>query len=593
LLGDDCASGVGRGAVCELYVSGRRVASFDVGGRGSPALVVPFAMSEFCMTTDVPTQPHEKTAIDELVGRARSLYSLPAVAAEVIELTSNPQVDTRALKQCIETDPALTVKILRVVNSSLFGLSREVCDLNQALALLGTKPLKLLVLGFSLPENLFSEVAREQLDWYWSTTLARAVAAREISEQLFDRPGDDAFLAGLLQDLGVLVLLGELKEPYADFLSSVINQQADLQRLEIDLLGFDHLELTGALLEHWNMPELLVRSISEPREMVRLVKSKEPHAELARILHLAELVAELVGQNRLGVLPDLMEVGGAYCELDKEQLNALVGTLQPKVKQLAEVLSLELAEELDYNEIVASAHQRMGEITEQVVELLGHPPLEEEQAYSNLLADANHLRSAVDSFLHHTSPSNSQPTTIAEAAQPGSPSKAVQPTSAPSANVAPVATADFKTQLTFTAGHCRSRRQPVSVLLLEISGASSSEAQGRQLLGQMVEVACRQIDVPEVFFEAANLCRRMLVLPNCDRHEAVRYAEETIRQIEKMVQRLEGRGTVLKYLASAGVAAVALPPKNFPPHDLIETAERCLTAAQSSGSSVVKSLEIY
>ena len=123
------------------------------------------------MTTATSNEPTSTSPIDELVRRARSLYTLPAVASEVIELTSNPKVDAAALKECIQTDPALTAKLLRVVNSSLFGLSREVCDLNQALALLGTKPLKLLVLGFSLPENLFAEVAREQLDWYWSTTL--------------------------------------------------------------------------------------------------------------------------------------------------------------------------------------------------------------------------------------------------------------------------------------------------------------------------------------------------------------------------------------------------------------------------------------
>ena len=79
-------------------------------------------------------------ALDALVSRVHSLYSLPAVAAEVIQLTSNPKVDAHALKECIQTDSALTVKILRTVNSSLFGLSREVSDLKQALALLGTKP---------------------------------------------------------------------------------------------------------------------------------------------------------------------------------------------------------------------------------------------------------------------------------------------------------------------------------------------------------------------------------------------------------------------------------------------------------------------
>ena len=120
---------------------------------------------------------------------------------EVLELTRNPPVDPHALKACSENDPALTTKLLRVVNSSLFGLSREVSDLNQALALLGTKPLKLLVLGFSLPPGLFAGIHGEVLQHYWRHTLTKAVAGREISEQIWNQPGDDAFIVGLLQDL--------------------------------------------------------------------------------------------------------------------------------------------------------------------------------------------------------------------------------------------------------------------------------------------------------------------------------------------------------------------------------------------------------
>ena len=106
---------------------------------------------------------HAANTLDRLATRAGQFYSLPSVAMKVLELTNNPQVDARALKDCIENDPALTGKILRVVNSSLFGLSRGVSDLNQAIALLGTKPLKLLVLGFSLPPALFAGVAGDVL----------------------------------------------------------------------------------------------------------------------------------------------------------------------------------------------------------------------------------------------------------------------------------------------------------------------------------------------------------------------------------------------------------------------------------------------
>ena len=144
------------------------------------------------------------------------------MAVQVLELTSNPQVDTWALKECIENDPALTTRILRVVNSSLFGLSREVSDLNQALALLGTKPLKLLVLSFSLPAGLFAGMSGAMAGRYWQRTLTKAVAARELAQLLWKAPGDEAFTAGLLQDLGMLVLIQDVGTPYVRLLEKAL-----------------------------------------------------------------------------------------------------------------------------------------------------------------------------------------------------------------------------------------------------------------------------------------------------------------------------------------------------------------------------------
>ena len=202
------------------------------------------------------------TTLDRLVARAGRLYSLPAVAMQVLELTKDPQVDCRALKQCIENDPALTGRILGVVNSSLFGLSREVSDLNQALAMLGSKPLKLLVLGFSLPAGLFSGVRDEILGRYWRHTLTKAVAGREISETLWHMPGDDAFIAGLLQDVGMLLLIQELREPYVTFLDRAFAAGEDLATLEARSMGFDHTELSARLLAHWGLPETLVEAVA-------------------------------------------------------------------------------------------------------------------------------------------------------------------------------------------------------------------------------------------------------------------------------------------------------------------------------------------
>lgn len=541
------------------------------------------------------TSSPEQT-LNEIVSRTRSLYSLPVVAVEVIQLTNNLQVDARALKQCIERDPALTAKILRVVNSSLFGLSREVSDLNQALALLGTKPLKLLVLGFSLPEGLFADVAREQLNWYWRTTLVRAVAAREISEQLWHRSGDDAFLAGLLQDIGVLVLLDQLREPYAQFLGGVIEERGNLDAMEVKSLGFDHSTLSASLLRNWNMPELLVEAIAEKRDYQSLVQKETPAAELARVLHLAGLLAELVGQNRLHVLPELLEAGQVYCGFDNDRLHEIVPLLQEKVQQLAEVLSLELPEGGDYSQIVVEAHAKMAEITEEVAERLSRPSDDEERASKKLLNDANQLQDAVSRFLRFPL---SPPTRKSSAGESTAPRNPAPSTARPPVAPTPLAAdstslpAAIAENLTWAVGNCRSRRIPLSLMLLELRSGAAGDPHGQQLLHHALETTCHDVDVDEKRVEILAAQRWAIVLSGCDRQQTVRHAHALIRQFEETLKQYGMGDEAHACVVSVGVASVTLPPKNFPPLDLMAAAQRCLAAAQLSGTSVVKSLETF
>ena len=541
--------------------------------------------------------PSPGETINEIVSRTRSLYSLPAVAVEVIQLTSNLQVDARALKQCIEKDPALTARILRVVNSSLFGLSREVSDLNQALALLGTKPLKLLVLGFSLPEGLFANVAREQLDWYWKTTLVRAVAAREISEQLWNKSGDDAFLAGLLQDIGVLVLLDQLREPYAKFLGRVIEERGNLDAMEVQSLGFDHTTLSARLLRNWNMPDLLVEAITEKQDHQLLVHKGTPAAELARVLHLAGLLSELVGQNRLHVLPELLEAGDAYCGLDNEKLHDIIPVLQDKVQQLAEVLSLDLPAGDEYSQIVIRAHAQMAAITEEVAERLSQPLSAEEKAYERVLEDAVELRSAVNRFLRFPSSTPSVDLPPEDGPNVSAPPASILGTGQADANLLSSVGTKLPQRiaegLIWAVGKCRSERVPLSFVLVEVKDDEVIDPRERQLFNQIVETACYNVDVDQKRVEILAEQRWGLVLSDCDRYQAVRHAHELIREFNLALQQHAAGEEASRCAVSVGVASVTLPPKNFPPMDLVAAARRCLSAAQLSGTSVVKSLEIF
>src|SRR3954452_19282705 len=328
--------------------------------------------------------------LDEIASRAMTLYSRPTVAMELMRLADEPRVDARALKDCVAQDPALVCKVLRVVNSSLYGLNRPVADLNQAIRLIGIKPLKLLVLGFSLPDALFAGVAARELQWYWTNTLTRAVAARLLSEQLWRQSGDEAFIAGLLQDIGILVLLRELDEPYAKFLTGVIDEKCHLASLEQDTLGFDHNQLSAALLSRWQLPNRLVEAIAAPKKLARLSRMTSPEGNLPQILHLAEMLMQLVGQRRLCVLSDLLEAGKLYRGMTKSKLAMLVEGLQPQVDQLATSLSLELSQERDYVQMLVDANRQMAELGE-LIAGDSAAAAREDQVYHDLLAHANEL----------------------------------------------------------------------------------------------------------------------------------------------------------------------------------------------------------
>src|SRR5581483_7325691 len=237
----------------------------------------------------------------QLLDHSKQLYSLPAVALEVLELTSQPQVDTARLKDCIERDPALTSKVLRVVNSSLFGLGRRVSDLTQALAVLGTKPLKMLVLGFGLPEPLFAGLAHDVLNQYWRHTLTRAVAARDLSQRLWHLPGDELFVAGLLADLGRLVLIQGLGRPYVEMLRKADWPREDVRALERRLIGFDYVQLTAGLIQQWGLPDALVAAVQLPDTLSEDAKPD------VKVLYLAEKIAELLADDRAEALPALLK----------------------------------------------------------------------------------------------------------------------------------------------------------------------------------------------------------------------------------------------------------------------------------------------
>ena len=577
--------------------------------------------------------------LEKLAERVGQLYSLPAVAIEVLELTNQPKVDIRAIKHCIEKDPALVSKILRVVNSSLFGLSRQVSDLNQALALLGIKPLKLLVLGFSLSDGRFSANTNTAADHYWRFALTQAVAARELAEQHWNKPGDEPFITALLADLGMLLLLQELSGPYGQLVRKAAAARRDLASLELESLGFEHVALTVRMLEIWKFPPAMVTAIRQSTSPDQFGSLLPRDRLLPEIIYLARMIADLLVNGRYETLRELIGYGNERHGLTQDALSRLVGGVQEKITPLAELFSLKFPPGLDYRDVLCQAHAQLARAAEETAASLLNPRAtfsadehETDRDAHQLLSETQTLARAAAELAHSPRPTATSNPSVARAPRGGKATdvdlepnshgervtrptaalrtfaqdatvekrlgkQAAKPVRGQEASHSAAASRDtalaeppLPTVVGQVVALCRANRWSLSLLLVELSGGDELIAAVGPVAAQhylrQVREACQAADVDHGRVAQTKEWQFAIVLADCERGRAVRIGYDLMQTIEDLA-------AATPMSPSVGVSSVALPPKNFRASDLIESAGRCLSAALLGGGGVLKSIEIY
>ena len=229
--------------------------------------------------------------IDQVVQSPR-LPTLPAIALKVISLVQDPEVDFREIVDVIQHDPALSSQILKTVNSAFYGQPREVSSISRALQVLGLSSVKTLALGFSLVANLKDKNSDGGFDHvgYWRRSLFTATAARVLARRAEVLQREEAFLGGLLQDVGMVAMNQALNDDYAVVLEQAGQDHAALVGHEIGAFGVDHAAIGGALAEHWGLPPLLVALIRHHEDAGG---SDEEHQTIVRCVALGNRVAEI------------------------------------------------------------------------------------------------------------------------------------------------------------------------------------------------------------------------------------------------------------------------------------------------------------
>lgn len=199
-------------------------------------------------------------AVDELLGRVNQLHTAPQVAQRILHLTRDLDFRLSDVVTCLENDPALAAKILRLVNSAHYGLAAQVDNLQQAVAHIGQRSLRLATITFSLVAALTRGGVGRFYQDYWQHALTMAVAAARLSETSPALERDTAYAAGLFADLGVLVLAQLEGERYTSLFRQT-SHGPGLVEAERHRFGFGHPAVGARLLERWEFPPALVAAI--------------------------------------------------------------------------------------------------------------------------------------------------------------------------------------------------------------------------------------------------------------------------------------------------------------------------------------------
>ena len=202
----------------------------------------------------VVAEPQSKVL--EVVRKVAALATLPEITAKIIQTVEDPKSTASKLHQIVTHDPALVTRILKVVNSAFYGLPGQIGSVERAIVLLGLNAVKNIAVAASIGQlfragRLCPEFAVRDL---WTHCIAVGVAARDLAKQMSSPIAEEAFLAGMIHDVGILISLQTFPEQIRQVCEQAKSGEKSFCELEQEIIGMDHQQLGATLAEQWKFP---------------------------------------------------------------------------------------------------------------------------------------------------------------------------------------------------------------------------------------------------------------------------------------------------------------------------------------------------
>jgi two-component system, cell cycle response regulator len=291
-----------------------------------------------------------------------NLPSLPAVALRVIELTNDSNVKLDELANTIQNDQGLSAKILRTVNSSFYGLRQRCATINKALVMLGLSPVKTLALGFSLVSSLRDDKDKEfDFPSYWRRGLYTAVAAKTVAEAAKIKQGDEAFLAGLLQDVGMVAMYRAMPARYLEVLRSAGGNHRQLVKHELGIFELQHPDIGAMLAQRWKFPDELILPVKYHE---RPSAGPNQCSAIIRLVGLGNIAHDIFTEaDPSPAMRRFYERAQQWFNLDSETCDKLIKRIGEHTKEVSGLFKLDLGAQPSAEDLLSKASGQLHELS--------------------------------------------------------------------------------------------------------------------------------------------------------------------------------------------------------------------------------------
>ncbi|HKK01475.1 MAG TPA: HDOD domain-containing protein, partial [Desulfuromonadales bacterium] len=249
--------------------------------------------------------------IKSIVKTVGDLPAMPVVAVKVMELLQDPNTSAEVLANAVSLDPAVSARILKVANSSFYGLQRQVSTIKAAIVILGQKTLRSMVLAVSLSGMNRRFGLLEKI--LWEDSIGCAICSRLLSDRLRSADPEEAFLAGLFRHIGKVVRNNNDPQAFSDLVQAVYNDEGTFSELEKQRFDYDHAVVGAAVLEKWNFSNPLIESTLHHSDLDFSAADVPAIYRLAATVNLAGCFCQKlgIGQRNPDEDLDLSETKGA------------------------------------------------------------------------------------------------------------------------------------------------------------------------------------------------------------------------------------------------------------------------------------------